>query len=395
MRALLGMPRVIQSSSITPVKYHLYPLTSLRFFAALCVFVLHAANHGLIETNILSKFDLSKAVCFFFVLSGFVMEFAYHNRTYSRIKFYLARFARFWPATVTSTFFVISILPRSLYLPEQTGDLPSGLILLVNLLCLHSLLPIPSIFFSFNAVTWSISAEAFFYFVFPWINRFSLDRMVRVVLVFVAISLLLAAVVSYLPIPSYDLNSYNAPVWEGFVYINPLFRLPEFLIGVLAARVFLSHVFRQFCEFAKSASQNFPLVSSLVEVVFLLIPLSLGFSFFVDTGSPQISLAASQITSGCAFSIVILICSLSTSYLQKVLSFPIFVFLGEVSFGFYLYHQPVMIRSAQFGGIDIFGIQIMPNNLLSLFTWSIFLAASSYFLVEKPIQYFLLNFRRN
>ena len=49
--------------------------------------------------------------------------------------------------------------------------------------------------------------------------------MVRVILAFVAVSLLSAAVISYLPIPSYDLNSYIAPVWEGFVYINPLFRL--------------------------------------------------------------------------------------------------------------------------------------------------------------------------
>ena len=78
------------------------------------------------------------------------MEFAYHNRTYSRIKFYLARFARFWPATVTSTIFAIIILPRSLYLPEQTADIPSGLILLVNLLCLHSFFPIPSIFTGFQ-----------------------------------------------------------------------------------------------------------------------------------------------------------------------------------------------------------------------------------------------------
>ena len=389
------MPRLIQSSSITPVKYRLFPLTSLRFLAALCVFVLHAANHGLIETNIVSKFDFSKAVCFFFVLSGFVMEFAYHNRTYSRIKFYLARFARFWPATVTSTIFVIIILPRSLYLPEQTADIPSGLILLVNLLCLHSFFPIPSIFFSFNAVTWSISAEAFFYFVFPWVNRYSLDKIVRVILAFVAVSLLSAAVISRLPIESYDENLLNTSVWEGFVYINPLFRLPEFLIGVLAARLFLSQPFQQFRETIKSSSHKSILAYSLIEIIMLLISLLLGFSFFVNTGSPQISLAISQITSGIAFSIVIIICSLSSSYLQKFLSFPVFVFLGEVSFGFYLYHQPVMIRSAQLGGINILGIQLMPNNLPSLFAWSLILAVCSYILVEKPLQYSILQSRKN
>ena len=183
------------------------------------------------------------------------MEFAYHNRTYSRIKFYLVRFARFWPATVTSTIFVIIILPRTLYLPEQTADIPSGLILLVNLLCLHSFFPTPSIFFSFNAVTWSISAEAFFYFVFPWVNRYSLDKIVRVILAFVAVSLLSAAVISRLPIESYDENLLNTSVWEGFVYINPLFRLPEFLILYWLLDC-LSQPFRQFREIIKVQAIN-------------------------------------------------------------------------------------------------------------------------------------------
>ena len=259
----------------------------------------------------------------------------------------------------------------------------------MNLLCLHSFFPIPSIFFSFNAVTWSISAEAFFYFVFPWVNRYSLDKIVRVILAFVAVSLLSAAVISRVPIESYDENLLNTSVWEGFVYINPLFRLPEFLIGVLAARLFLSQPFQQFRETIKSSSHKSILAYSLIEIIMLLISLLLGFSFFVNTGSPQISLAISQITSGIAFSIVIIICSLSSSYLQKFLSFPVFVFLGEVSFGFYLYHQPVMIRSAQLGGINILGIQLMPNNLPSLFAWSLILAVCSYILVEKPLQYFI------
>ena len=45
------------------------PLTSLRFFAAFFIFLLHSSNHSLLPS--VSQFiDLSQAVTFFFVLSG-------------------------------------------------------------------------------------------------------------------------------------------------------------------------------------------------------------------------------------------------------------------------------------------------------------------------------------
>ena len=49
---------------------HLNGLTSLRFIAAITIFILHARNHDLIPDSFLSSFDLSKSVSLFFVLSG-------------------------------------------------------------------------------------------------------------------------------------------------------------------------------------------------------------------------------------------------------------------------------------------------------------------------------------
>ena len=62
---------------------HLNGLTSLRFVAAITIFILHARNHDLIPDSILSSFDLSKSVSLFFVLSGFVISYAYSNRNAS------------------------------------------------------------------------------------------------------------------------------------------------------------------------------------------------------------------------------------------------------------------------------------------------------------------------
>ena len=81
-------------------------LTSLRFIAAITIFILHARNHDLIPDSFLSSFDLSKSVSLFFVLSGFVISYAYSNEIFI-FSIYSCRFARIWPAAMLSIFFVL------------------------------------------------------------------------------------------------------------------------------------------------------------------------------------------------------------------------------------------------------------------------------------------------
>ena len=57
-------------------------LTGLRFFAALFIFILHASDHGLIAKEFVQNFDLSKAVSFFFMLSGFVLHMPITQESY-------------------------------------------------------------------------------------------------------------------------------------------------------------------------------------------------------------------------------------------------------------------------------------------------------------------------
>ena len=162
----------------------LYPLTSLRFFAALCVVVLHAANHGLLPQELVQMFDLSKAVSFFFVLSGFVLGYANNGRAIDALRFYQARFARVWPATALSIIFVLLVLPQFIYLPSASTSWPSGFVFLLNLLCLQALFPIPNIYFGFNAVVWSISVEAFFYFCFPLVHALKTRRLLLITILY-------------------------------------------------------------------------------------------------------------------------------------------------------------------------------------------------------------------
>ena len=102
--------------SPTSSSSYLGQLTSLRFFAAIGIFVLHARNHNLIPSDFLFSLNLSNCVSFFFVLSGFIIAYAYDGRSYVLSAFYKSRFSRIWPAAAFSTLIVLILLPTALYL---------------------------------------------------------------------------------------------------------------------------------------------------------------------------------------------------------------------------------------------------------------------------------------
>ena len=186
---------------------YIYPLTSLRFFAAALVFILHADNHGLVSLESFSYFDLSKAVSFFFLLSGFVLTYAYGNRRIYLSKFYISRFLRIWPITFLSLLLTLLLLPDYIYLPGPLSQFSHGSVLLTNILCIQSLIPIPSFYFSFNAVAWSVSVELIFYALFPFLTVLSFRALTKILFListFVVFSILSVSLPFYPSPPLYD-----------------------------------------------------------------------------------------------------------------------------------------------------------------------------------------------
>ena len=91
-----------------PMTAKLRVLTSLRFFAAVLVFVQHVVP-------LTSRFSLGGAgVAFFFILSGFILTYVYGNElggtraNGSVTRFYIARIARIYPIYIVG--FVLSLL---------------------------------------------------------------------------------------------------------------------------------------------------------------------------------------------------------------------------------------------------------------------------------------------
>ncbi|HEX6528263.1 MAG TPA: acyltransferase family protein, partial [Burkholderiales bacterium] len=114
-------------------------LTSLRFFAALMIVFHHADGMFGIGR---SPVNLGQGVSFFFVLSGFILTYVYPSLDAGREvrRFWLARFARIWPAYLAT--FLLAFALLFLEWDGVTG--------VAHLAMVQAWLPLSVFYFSYN-----------------------------------------------------------------------------------------------------------------------------------------------------------------------------------------------------------------------------------------------------
>jgi len=304
----------------------LKPLTSLRFVAALLVFSWHC-----VPTYRFSPFSLGYVgVGFFFLLSGFILTYSYHRAFAGGIEpqalraFYAARVARVYPLhLVTMPLMILCVAylgenPAWTGVPAQTR---AGAIVAQAFL-IQSWFADRVIHFAGNAPAWSISAEAFFYALFPLI-AFVLLRLFRAsstrIVLLAAGGLWLAATLVLAP--------QQAALDDWRYYVFPPARLVDFVVGMLLGIAFLR----------RDSDAAWPLRATSVEILAIaataiviyaspLLPLSLRFS------------AAVMPTWAC----VIFVFAWRRGAISRLLEHPVLVRLGEVSYAFYLVHLAVI-----------------------------------------------------
>jgi peptidoglycan/LPS O-acetylase OafA/YrhL len=355
----------------------LEPLTSLRFFAAAAIVVHHAAGHfGVPLEEELRPFVLDQAVSFFFVLSGFILAYVYPAlpTRADRVRFWRARFARLWPAHAFA--FALSLL--------LIGELPEflrGLTALLNLAMVHAWVPAEASFFSFNAPSWSISTEFGFYVLFVfWVQRFASTWWWKLALA-AALVVALAWVAGALALPIH-VEGWHLSL-GALLYVNPLARSFEFVLGMSATLVFP----RLEAAVARRAWLGSLLELAALACVFVATtnaaPLahSAAGAFF---GRP---LAIWMVHGGIAcvpFAIAVVVFACRAGLVSRLLSLPVLQTLGEISFSIYLLHQ-ILIRwykprAASFADIpQPLQLAVFVAILLTLahFVWSA---------VERPLR---------
>lgn len=195
-------------------------LTGLRFVAALLVVFFHIR----VSTAIFyggfgpARFGFV-GVGFFYVLSGFVLTWAAKEQP--RARFYALRLARIYPV------YLFVFLAVSAY-HTLNGEAPSLLAFVTGAFLVQAWFPDSAVHFGVEPVFWSLSCEAFFYlmtpFVEPALRRLSSSRR-RVVMAALVGAVVLVATIGW------DYSDWR--VW--FVYVFPATRFIEFLFGITLA----------------------------------------------------------------------------------------------------------------------------------------------------------------
>jgi peptidoglycan/LPS O-acetylase OafA/YrhL len=204
-------------------------LAGLRFVAVVVVFGFHIAVSGVLGDSALGNtigwlFAPGAAgVSFFFVLSGFVLTWSARKGD-TAVRFWRRRFARIYPTylvVLLAVLAVATIAGRALR-PE---------VVLPNLLLVQGWVPDPRVYSGPNPVAWYLSCEAAFYAVFPLLKA-GLLRLPGRMLWPVTVGVF--AVTWTVPVFALHVSEPFRP-WA--IWIIPAARLPEFVAGMLLARI--------------------------------------------------------------------------------------------------------------------------------------------------------------
>ena len=348
-------------------------LTGLRFFAAAAIVFLHFEGYfGIKKIG-----NLAFGVSFFFILSGFILTYVYSalEDWEAKKKFYLARVARIWPAHLF--FFLVVFFSVFFNLIPTIGD---SKVILFNIFMVHAWIPLSKSYFSFNSPSWSISTEFFFYLCFPFIiSNWSKTWYWKAF----AIGMIPFCIIwccTYFHLPHYTLD--NALTTNGLLHVNPLSRLFEFFLGIVAAKIWLKYRHKLNVSIAQATFLELAVISLLVLNFLNYASISSFFSHYVPESLNYgfNDWAKTGIFESLSFSLLIMIFALEKGIVSKLLSNRAAVFLGEISFSIYLFHQ--IIFRYYIAYIQLF--QGISNKYLLLGYWSILLLGAA--LVWKFIE---------
>lgn len=346
------------------------PLYITRFFAAYGVLLFHfLPKHYYSDASLIGR--LGEAVNYFFFISGFVMIVA--NKRYvtgaasldefSRKDFWIKRTARIYPMYILALLLCVSFH----YLVKRYDE------------SIPYRFPLESIGIqrwiyagSINFPAWSVSCEFLFYFLFPfllpWIIRTRPGKLFYIFSFFLLISLAVTYIWGKWVIP-YSVNPKVLKMLNLSIYNHPLFKFSVFLFGNLCGVIYLRYntVLEKYSRYTLLVA--IATAASCLSVLYIL-PKE---SYFIHAG----------LLTPFYFIFTLALCSLKgpvTSFLSN----PVFVFLGEISYGIYILQVPVLLFFEQ---IVLGGNKLANASQFFIYTLVLTgLCAVLFYVFEKPLK---------
>lgn len=340
-------------------------LTGLRWVAATLVFGFHVATLGFIgdptyqnATSRLFTLGLS-GVQFFYILSGFVLVWSARPDDTPQ-RFWRRRIAKIYPNHV--------MLWAAVLLVGWCWADPFDIkVALANLFLIQAWIPIPGYFYSVNTVSWSLSCELFFYLCLPL--ALPLIRRLRSwVLAIVVISVPLLILALW---PAQSLLPEDDRWW--FTQVFPLVRSLEFWMGVAAAELMLRGRWR-----------GPGLVAS--SLLFVLTWVAAGQWIRAELWAALMAAAYVLVITGAAQADI-------RGRWSPWRSRPM-VWLGDVSFAFYLVHVFVITTVLRLFGVTKLPGWQGPAAAVGFLIISLLLAWLLFRFVERPMMRLLSPARR-
>ena len=301
------------SDSVSHGRRDLPSLTGLRWVAAFLVFVFHVCGWGVAASGWwhLGQFGFV-GVSFFFVLSGVVLTWS-GRPGQTRRDFYWRRFARIYPSHLLTAGIAIALY---LFVMPPHKQLWAGL---VALALLHAWVPSPGVYSAANGVSWSLSCEAFFYALFPGLSR-TLARWPRR-----RRNLAVAALLSVCSSAAVACSFLAGGRYDTAGYMSPPVRVGEFALG-LALGLALREGW---------VPRVRPAVAWVATTAAVAVALGVG----ALRGWPVPRGFADVLTVGPLALVLLAYTGRDLTGRRSIMARPWAVYLGKLSFAFYLVHQ--------------------------------------------------------
>jgi peptidoglycan/LPS O-acetylase OafA/YrhL len=219
-------------------KNDLVGLTSIRFFAAIWVVFFHLQSGWKLPRWLGTFLGAGySGVTLFFILSGFILCYNYLPRQFTLRDFWSARAARILPVYF---FALLMSFPFSVRTSHMAGRafFPSAV---PATLLVQAWIPKTSL--TWNGVGWSLSCEAFFYLLFPFLMTPFAHFAKNHAAIALAATWILGLVPSTfyaLALPEGAVDTDSLAVGLTAIKFNPLIRFPEFLMGIALGVLYLN-----------------------------------------------------------------------------------------------------------------------------------------------------------
>lgn len=196
-------------------------IQAFRGFAILLIVMSHVVGRGF-------AFGGESGVCFFFVMSGFVLSMANDEKLrtgkFQTMRFVFHQLRKFYPLLALSLSFFVFAYWHAGY-PVDYGKLLTNLLLIQTWFCSRHLV------FSYVGSSWFLCDILVFYLFFKPLNRCIIGKSVKsLVLTWVAVVVIYAPFVFLIPSERFNYTLYSFP----------LFRLIDCCLGIALYRFVMS-----------------------------------------------------------------------------------------------------------------------------------------------------------